>query len=344
MREPRFWYPDRGAGIGLMPRLLAPIAMIYRFASANRQRLARPEHCAVPVICIGNVTAGGAGKTPVALFIGRALQARGEVVHFLSRGYGGTERGPLRVDPAVQAAEQVGDEPILLSALAPTWVAADRPEGAAAAVRGGASIIVMDDGLQNPHLAKDFSILVIDAGVGVGNGRLIPAGPLREPIDKALAKTSAVIAIGRGHAADGLAARAAARGIPVFKAALRPLPAPELDSMRVVAFAGIGRPEKFFRTLREMRVDIIQTIAFPDHHAFTDKDAIDLMIKAREQDAHLITTQKDAARLLHAPQGSARAQLAEALHVLPIELVISDFATLQNLMADAIRLARKKPR
>lgn len=344
MREPRFWYPERDAGIGVMPRLLAPFAMIYRFVSANRQRLARPERSAVPVICIGNVTAGGAGKTPVALCLARALKAKGEEVHFLSRGYGGTERGPLRVDASVQDAAQVGDEPILLSAVAPTWVAADRPEGAAAAVRGGARVIIMDDGLQNPHLIKDFSILVVDASVGVGNGRLIPAGPLREPIDAALAKTSAVIAIGRGHAADGLAARAAARGIPVFRATLRPLPTAAFDSSRVVAFAGIGRPEKFFRTLREMRLDLAQTVAFPDHHAFTDQDAIELMIRAREEGALLITTEKDAARLLHAPAGSARAQLAEQVRSLPVELVISDFAMLQDLMTDAIRLARKRSR
>lgn len=325
-----------------MPRLLAPIAMIYRFVGANRQRLARPERAAVPVICIGNVTAGGAGKTPVALCLARALKARGEDVHFISRGYGGTERGPLRVDASVQDAAQVGDEPLLLSTVAPTWVAVDRPEGAAAAVRGGARVILMDDGLQNPHLIKDFSILVVDAGVGVGNGRLIPAGPLREPIDTALARISAVIVIGRGHAADGLAARAAARGIPIFKATLRPLPSAGFDSMRVVAFAGIGRPEKFFRTLREMRMDLAHVVAFPDHHPFTDKDAIELMIKAREESAELITTEKDAMRLLHAPAGSARAQLAEQLRSLPVELVVSDHAMLLDLITDAIRLTRKR--
>lgn len=342
MREPRFWYPGRDAGMGLLPGLLSPLSGLYHLIARTRLSFAHTEKAAVPIICVGNVTAGGAGKTPVAMSIASNLLLRGENVHFLSRGYGGREKGPLRVDAQVHSAQQVGDEPLLLSKVAPTWVSSDRGEGAAAAVRGGASVILMDDGLQNPSLAKDFSILVVDAAAGIGNGRLIPSGPLRETVADALAKVGVVVTIGRGHASDGLAARANARGIPVFKAVLRPVAPVELGNRRVVAFAGIGRPQKFFQTLRELRLDVVETISFPDHHSFTEKDARELLIRARELDAQLLTTEKDAVRLLHSPQGSARARLNESLLSVPVQLVVAEFPALQRLVAEAIAHARGK--
>src|SRR5690606_25296987 len=173
MREPHFWYPVSRNHLGIAARLLAPAGFLYGAAGGLKRRLVKPVQSALPVICIGNITSGGAGKTPVAMTIASLLLSQGERVHFLSRGYGGRERGPIRVDPFHHGARDVGDEPLLLATVASTWVAADRPKGAAAAERGGAGLIIMDDGFQNPSLNKDFSILVVDAAVGLGNGRLI---------------------------------------------------------------------------------------------------------------------------------------------------------------------------
>lgn len=341
MREPRFWYPARRGAVPLAARLLSPAGYVFGLAGRMRRARRKPERAAVPVICIGNVTAGGAGKTPLALTIAERLIARGEKVHFLTRGYGGRETGPIRVDPAHHGAEDVGDEPLLLATAAPVWVAVNRPEGAAAAVRGGAGLIVMDDGFQNPSLHKDFSILAVDAASGLGNGRLIPAGPLRESVDDALSRTNALILTGRGHAGDGIAARARARGIPVFNSIVRPASPPDFGSGPHIAFAGIGRPEKFFRTLRDMGIELAETVPFPDHHAFRESDALRLLVRARELGADLVTTEKDAARLTHAPAGSARARLAATTLVLPVRALVGDIDALMAQIADAVMRARR---
>ena len=342
MREPRFWYPEKRDTVPLASRLLAPAGFLYGLAGRIRRHSRKPERAAVPIVCIGNVTAGGAGKTPVAMTIASSLIEKGELVHFLTRGYGGREAGPIRVDPAHHGAEDVGDEPLLLSRMAPTWVAANRPEGAAAAVRGGARLIVMDDGFQNPSLTKDFSILVVDGTAGLGNGRLMPAGPLRENVDDALARTNALVITGRGHAADGIAARARARGLPVFNSIVRPPVSIEFGEGPYVAFAGIGRPEKFFRTLRDIGVELVDKVSFPDHHPFSDRDARMLLVRARELGARLITTEKDAARLSQAATASPRARLAEAVTTLPVRALIADMDRLMALLSDAVARARRR--
>ena len=203
MRAPRFWYPARKRGMPIMAQLLSPFGAFYGLAARIRNKTARPEHVRVPVICIGNVTMGGAGKTPIALAIAERLIEQGEKVHFLSRGYRRTSQGTVRVDPAAHTVAEVGDEPLLLARLAPTWVSADRVAGAKAAAGAGASVIIMDDGFQNPYLAKDFSVLVIDAGVGTGNGHVFPAGPLREEAGDALNRAQAVILTGRQAGSAG---------------------------------------------------------------------------------------------------------------------------------------------
>ena len=342
MREPRFWYPEKRDSVPLASRLLAPAGYLYGLAGHVRRALSKPERAAVPIVCIGNVTAGGAGKTPVAITIALHLIEKGEQVHFLTRGYGGREVGPIRVDRAHHGAEDVGDEPLLLSQIAPTWIAANRPKGAAAAVRGGARLIVMDDGFQNPSIMKDFSILVVDGSAGLGNGRLMPAGPLRERADDALARTNALIVTGRGHAADGIAARARARGLPVFNSIVRAPASTEFGDGPYLAFAGIGRPEKFFRTLRDIGVELADTISFPDHHPFSDRDARALLVRARELGARLITTEKDAARLAHAATASPRARLAEATATLPVRALIADMDMLMALLTDAVSRARRR--
>lgn len=342
MREPSFWYPARRGSTPLAARLLSPAGFLYGLAGRMRRASTTPERAAVPVICIGNITAGGAGKTPLALTLAERLIARGEKVHFLTRGYGGRETGPIRVDLAHHGAEDVGDEPLLLAAAAPTWVAANRPEGAAAAVRGGAGLILMDDGFQNPSLAKDFSILVVDAATGLGNGRLIPAGPLRENVADALPRANALVLTGRGHAGDGIAARARARGTPVFNAIVRPAASSDFGGGPYLAFAGIGRPEKFFTTLREMSVELADTVSFPDHHVFRESDALSLLVRARELGARLVTTEKDAARLTHAPAASARARLAAAASVLPVRALVGDIDGLMAQIFDAVSRARRR--
>jgi tetraacyldisaccharide 4'-kinase len=257
--------------------------------------VARPGWRApVPVLCCGNAGVGGAGKTTLALDLLRRLQDRGGRPHALLRGYGGRERGPLLVRPDLHDAARVGDEALLLAELAPTWVSADRAAGARAAAEQGADAIVMDDGLQNPGLIKDCSLLVIDGGFGFGNGHLLPAGPLRESVAAAAARCAAAILIGADL--QGAAAQLPP-GLPVLQAEL----VPELGRLdlgrRYLAFAGIGRPEKFFAGLRAAGVSLAGARAFADHHPYAADELAGLAAEAEAAGALLLTTPKDMARL-----------------------------------------------
>ena len=291
MRAPGFWQGDGG---GLVPLLLSPFAALYAGATARRMR--RPGWRApVPVVCCGNATAGGAGKTTVALDIGRRLANRGIAVHFLLRGYGGTLRGPVRVDPAAHDSTAVGDEALLLAAERPAWVSADRAAGARAAVAAGAQAIVMDDGLQNPTLEKDLSLLVVDGSYGFGNGRIIPAGPLREPVRAAAARSRAAVMIGADETGAGAVLPP---GLPVLRAALKPGPEAELlAGQPVFAFCGIANPPKFFSTLTEAGVVLAGREAFADHYPFDEGDLRDLLAEAEELRAIPVTTRKDYVRI-----------------------------------------------
>src|SRR6266545_412161 len=271
MREPAFWWREAATAA----RLLAPVAVLYGAVAGARLRL-RGRRAGVPVVCIGNLTVGGAGKTPAALAVARILAAAGERPGFLSRGYGGELAGPLAVDPARHGAAEVGDEPLLLARAAPTVVARARVAGAKAAHAAGASVIVMDDGFQNPSLAKDFSVLVIDGRRGLGNGKVFPAGPLRAPLGAQLARADAVVLVGAmGEAASIAGAAAEARKLPLFQARFEPdrETIATLAGRRVLAFAGIGDPEKVFATLREAGVTVAATRSFADHHRYTLADA-----------------------------------------------------------------------
>jgi tetraacyldisaccharide 4'-kinase len=288
MWAPGFWARD-----GWLPRLLAPAAIVTGWMTARR--VAKPGWRApVPVFCCGNASVGGSGKTTVALDLLRRLQSRALTPHALLRGYGGREAGPLRVDPERHNAAQVGDEALLLAACAPTWVAADRAAGARAAVAAGANAIVMDDGLQNPGLVKNCSLLVIDGGAGFGNGRLLPAGPLREPIAAAAARCQAAVLIGE----DAIGARAALpSAFPVLAASLVQHLDDLVPSADYIAFAGIGRPEKFFAGLRASGVSLRGAQAFPDHHAYAELELTRLLESAAAAGSRLVTTPKDAVRL-----------------------------------------------
>ncbi|MBB5692672.1 tetraacyldisaccharide 4'-kinase [Muricoccus pecuniae] len=291
MRAPDFWTGDGG---GLAPILLSPIAALY--ASATARRVARPGwHAPVPVICCGNATAGGAGKTSLALDLGQRLANRGVAAHFLTRGYGGTERGPIRVEPGKHDSRAVGDEALLLAAEQPTWVAADRAAGARAAVEAGAQVIVMDDGLQNPTLEKDLSFLTIDGSYGFGNGRVIPAGPLREPVANAAGRARAAVLIGDDE--TGALAHLPP-GMPVLRA--RTVPGPEaaqLSGQPVFAFCGIGNPRKFFATLAGAGASIAGRASFADHYPYDAGDMRDLMAEADRLRAIPVTTRKDFVRI-----------------------------------------------
>lgn len=299
MRAPEFWYARRDAACpdaawpnALWPALLGPAAALYAAAGILRQAVTVERPAPVPVVCIGNLVAGGAGKTPVALAVAELARAAGAAPVFLTRGYGGRLRGPVRVDAAMHTAADVGDEPLLLAAAAPTWVSPDRVAGAVAAAADG-DVIIMDDGYQNPRLKKDLSLLVIDGASGFGNGHVMPAGPLREPVAHGVVRADAVVMI--GDDTYDTAARLAT--LPVLQARLVPVDADAVTGRRFVAFAGIGRPAKFFATLTATGADVVATRAFPDHHPYTDTDLVALRETARSVDAALITTAKDAVRL-----------------------------------------------
>lgn len=292
MRAPAFWARERGGGAAA----LAPLSWAHDAAGRLRHGLTKPARAAVPVLCVGNFTAGGAGKTPTVLALARLLAEEGIEAHLLTRGYGGRERGPLRVDPARHDARAVGDEALLLAAAAPTWLARHRPAGAAAAAAAGAPLVVMDDGLQTPSLTKDLSLAVIDGGAGFGNGRLLPAGPLREPLARGLRRADAIVLIGPDR--HGALAALGPLEAPVIEAALVPgLEACRLRGRAVVAFAGIGRPGKFFETLAGIGCEVVARYAFADHHRYRPDEIMRIVERASARDAVPVTTEKDYVRL-----------------------------------------------
>lgn len=317
MRAPEFWSAhasgrDRAA---VLRALLTPVSWAYAWAAARRVETTLPRHAPIPVICVGNLTMGGAGKTPLA----RAIRAKlGAQAHTLSRGYGGRIAGPLRVTPDMDARE-VGDEPLLHAADGPAWIARDRVAGARAAANAGARAIIMDDGFQNPSLAKDVSIVAVDTGFGIGNGDVFPAGPLREHLANALTRADAIVLIGGGERPDWLAGFKR----PVLRAALTPTVVAPAGAL--VAFAGLARPEKFFDTLAALGAQLEETIPFADHHFYQADDLALLQQLAQERAATLITTEKDAARL--SPEWRAR------VAVLPVVARFADEAALDALLA-----------
>lgn len=294
MRSPAFWWQDTPSPAAM---LLRPLSLIYGAVAGWRMKR-RGETAGLPVICIGNFTAGGAGKTPTALAVAEMLDGAGESPAFLSRGYGGRLRGPLQVELHHSAAD-VGDEPILLASMAPTVVSRDRPAGARLAREIGATVLIMDDGLQNPSLLKDCAIAVVDGATGIGNGLPLPSGPLRAPMEAQWPAVDAVLVVGDGTGGEAVAREAARRGKRAFRGRLTPDPAlaEALRGRRVLAFAGIGRPEKFFETLRACGAVVAMARPFPDHHPYNASDLADLRREAESQGLQAITTEKDLVRI-----------------------------------------------
>jgi len=328
MRAPKFWTQPH---ITPLARALSPLGALYGAVSA--WRLSKPGvKLPVPVICIGNFTLGGAGKTPTAVWLAQALIKAGHKPMFVSRGYGGKLSGmvPVAVNRERHTADLVGDEPLLLARIAPAFICADRLAGAKAAIKAGASVIILDDGLQNPSLFKSFSLAVVDGETGLGNGLCFPAGPLRAPISAQWPKVQALVSIGGGSAQAAVLSQSAAHGIPGFTARLVPDAAlsAAISGQNVFAFAGIGRPEKFYATVRSTGAHIVAVQSFPDHHRFSKSDLTALAEIAKSRGIIPVTTEKDAMRL----PSDMRANVV----ALPVTLQIDGEASLLKLVVSQI--------
>ena len=323
MKPPRFWFKPKG----LQAVLLSPLSRVWLWAGARRMAKTVPVRMSVPVICVGNINLGGTGKTPTVIDLLARLHAMGKTPHVVSRGYGGTIEGPVQVT-AKHSAHEVGDEPILLSALAPVWVSKDRVAGAKMAVENGADCIVLDDGMQNPALTKDLTVLVIDAQVGFGNGCVFPSGPLRERIETGVKRANIAIAIGSDKAHVRLMNNhPILNDLGVLLATLKPIEmGMDWEYLRVFAFAGIGRPQKFYDTLSALGADVVGTRSFDDHEPLSD-----VMLQRLERDAaglnaQLVTTEKDMVRV---PEAYRQSVLA-----LPVRLSIKTPEPLNQALKD----------
>jgi tetraacyldisaccharide 4'-kinase len=334
LEPPRWWYGTSAAD-RLTTALFQPAGLVYGAAVRARFARAKPYHSRLPVICIGNFTVGGAGKTPLAVAVARIVEALGERPAFLTRGFGGRLRGPHLVDPDRDEASDVGDEPLLLARMAPTVVARNRPEGALAIEALDASVIIMDDGFQNPSLKKDLSLIAVDAGLGLGNGRVFPAGPLRAPLSFQTGMADAIVLIGKGEPPR------LDRAVPVLRGSLKPRGDCQwLHDKPLLAYCGIGRPAKFFATLTEHGARITAVQPFPDHHMFTEAEAAALIRRAADAGASLATTEKDWLRIPARP--GPLGDLKRASKYLPVVLDLTDLDE-AHLKSQVVRvLARQR--
>lgn len=329
LKTPHFWYRRPSAPAPALEKALTPLSFLYRLGSAANQRFSDPEKCGIPVICIGNLVAGGSGKTPSAIALMQLIREKQLFTspHFLTRGFGGSESGPLLVDYFKHKSEEIGDESLLLAKNAFTVVSTERAAGARLAVQKGADLVIMDDGLQNNSLHKDLNFIVIDGSVGFGNEKLLPAGPLREPLNTGLARADAFILIGKDKAG---VLEILPEHKPVFNASVEvPNNAKPDPGKKYVAFAGLGRPEKFYQQLQHFGLDIVGWHPFPDHYPYTAEEIQKLTFEAKEKGAILITSEKDYKRI---PDADWAVEIAH----MPIELIWQDETALLSFLKERL--------
>ena len=317
MQKPDFWQKRTLKSTGLLP-----LGWLYSTAGLLHRTLTKPARAKCPVVCVGNLTIGGSGKTPVVAVLAESLIKEGFNPHILSRGYGGklSSPSPVRVDPARHKADDVGDEPLLLGRTAPVWIGSDRARSAHQATEASANILILDDGFQNPGLHKDFSIIVVDAGYGFGNERVMPAGPLRESLDSGFKRADLIVTIGKSQTTLSTGE------LPVVEGVLKPCSrtASRLNGRDVLAFAGIGRPEKFHDSLKELGARVVKTRNFPDHHPYSRADLEALHDQAKASGLQLVTTEKDAIKL--------SAEMRKNIEILPVRLEWQDPKAFQDLL------------
>lgn len=323
MKAPSFWQTKN-----IISTLLLPFAGVYYCASKVNYKRIEPVTLPIPVICVGNLTVGGAGKTPVALHIGELLKKKNINAFFVSRGYGGTQKSPLRVDTEMHTAMQVGDEPLLLAKVLPTIVGRNKVEAAKLAIAQGAEVIVMDDGFQNPSLTKDLSLIVVDRRLSFGNERLLPAGPLREKVGSGIKRAGGIVIINPANFMP-----TSLPGVPFLLARSHPKPSMlELRGKRIIAFCGIAIPHKFYYMLKTSGAEIVDKISFPDHYRYKQKDFLSLKEKTKEHSAILVTTSKDAARMAK----DFKEEMKD-IHIAEMELIFENQDRLEALIEEAIR-------
>lgn len=324
LHSPSFWWQETSA----LSRILGPLGSLYAAAGRLRTQLTAPQSFAVPVICVGNITLGGAGKTPLTLALAELLSKDNDV-HIVSRGYGGFIEGPVQVNPKIHRYDETGDEPLLMARYFSCWVAKDRRKGIEAAIAAGATCVLMDDGLQNPTIRKTLSLVVVDGVAGFGNGKIFPAGPLRESIAAGLAKAKAVVVV--GGAAESMPVPAT---LPCFTAqmVLQPEALQALSGKPVFAFAGIGRPEKFFSSLRDGGVRVAGARPFPDHHPYSLREMQQVLIDADDLGAIPVTTEKDHLRL--------PPMVEERIKALPARLVLDKPQEVLTLITQSMEVHR----
>ncbi|EPX77789.1 tetraacyldisaccharide 4'-kinase [Litoreibacter arenae] len=321
MQPPRFWHRPPG----FWSTILSPLGALYAFGTSRRLARGTALKLGIPVICIGNINAGGTGKTPTVIAVAQRLQAMGFTPHIVSRGYGGTLESATRVDERKHSADEVGDEPLLLAAFAPVWVSPDRAQAAKLAEQNGADVVILDDGFQNPSLHKDLSIVVVDAARGFGNGKVLPAGPLREPVQVGLARADLLLSIGPNKAQSHFLEVWGTPPCPHLMGRLAPLQTGmDWQGSRVLAFAGIGHPQKFFATVRELGAEIVKEEPLEDHQPLSQALMLRLENEAMLLGAQLVTTEKDATRLPDAFR-------AKVLTV-PVRLEIEDWSALDKAL------------